>query len=152
MACSREPGRPACEHCTINALAAEVKRLRAELAEARRVCESFAARIHAQSELLSRRAESPVRAPRPVGGVVTRALAVPGGVGDFVELVPGGGEPAMGLEVFGGVAIVVGRPGCAARHPARQRRSLLDGEPVQRQVLGVQGDCRLEVTGPITPQ
>ncbi len=44
----------------VPALVAEVRRLRAELAEARQRCEGLAERVAAQSEILSRRAERPV--------------------------------------------------------------------------------------------
>ena len=85
---------------------------------------------------VGRGAQADERPTLPVGAVVDRAPARAAVVGDLVVLVPGGGQNLVGSKKLGGVAVFIGGPRPSGSDPATQRGVVLDGETVERQVLG----------------
>src|SRR5438094_5705556 len=76
-------------------------------------------------------AEAEVSPARPIGRIVARAEAFARGVGDFVEPVAAGCEMCVREQILFRVPLVARSPDGTARDPARERRALLHGEPVQ---------------------
>src|SRR5256885_7613781 len=103
-------------------------------------------------ERVGRGPEASVGASRPVGRVVTRAATITCGVRDLIELVAASRQPGVREQVLIGVEIVGRGRRRAARDPAGERRALLHGETVDREVSRAQGERLVQVTRPITPE
>src|SRR2546428_4434800 len=103
-------------------------------------------------ERVGRGPEASVGASRPVGRVVTRAATITCGVRDLIELVAASRQPGVREQVLIGVEIVGWGRRRAARDPAGERRALLHGETVDREVSRAQGERLVQVTRPITPE
>ncbi|HWB41832.1 MAG TPA: hypothetical protein VG500_11265 [Gemmatimonadales bacterium] len=67
-------------------------------------------------------------------------------------LVPRPHQLGIGLEELGGVLVFVHRCRLAAGGPPGQRRMILDGEPVERQVIGLQGERAVEIGPPVAAE
>ena len=93
-------------------------------------------------------AESQVLAVLPVDEVVLAAVARPRPVRDLVVLVAGAREAILRPLVVFGLHVGVGRRHAAAFDIAGERRAVLDGERIQREVLRTERERRFEIALP----
>src|SRR5439155_27353674 len=94
---------------------------------------------------MRRGAEPQIGATRPVGGIMTGAVAIARRVRDFVEVIAVSRKPYVSKEGFFRVSLVVGGGRRTAGDPAGERGWLLGVEPVGRELRreSVEGECQL---------